>query len=88
MYPSDYDGNNEGKALKNFGAFIGGALNSIESATSSTNYSGVANAIVGTANRTFNSSGSLIFWAKRKYQFGKKHLNPNRCEKFCKRIIR
>ncbi|KYM42449.1 YadA-like family protein [Fusobacterium necrophorum] len=60
---SDYDGNNEGKALKNFGAFIGGALNSIESATSSTNYSGVANAIVGTANRTFNSNGSLIFGA-------------------------
>lgn len=50
-------------AGKNFGATIMGSLNSIESATASNRYSGVANSIVGTANRTFNSNGSLIFGA-------------------------
>ena len=48
---------------QNFGATITGSLNSIESATSSSVYSGVANSIVGTANRTANSNGSLIFGA-------------------------
>ena len=48
---------------QNFGATITGSLNSIESATSSSAYSGVANSIVGTANRTANSNGSLIFGA-------------------------
>lgn len=48
---------------QNFGATITGSLNSIESATSSSIYSGIANSIVGTANRTSNSNGSLIFGA-------------------------
>ena len=56
-------GSNSSAASKNFGATITGSLNSIESATSSSNYSGVANSIVGTANRTANSNGSLIFGA-------------------------
>ncbi|WP_288272590.1 ESPR-type extended signal peptide-containing protein [uncultured Megasphaera sp.] len=61
---SDYEGGNSTSAAgKNFGATIMGSLNSIESSTASSNYSGVANSIVGTANRTFNSNGSLIFGA-------------------------
>ena len=60
---SNYDGSDSSAASKNFGATITGSLNSIESATSSSNYSGVANSIVGTANRTANSNGSLIFGA-------------------------
>ena len=60
---SDYDGTDASKATKNFGATINGSLNSIESATSSDNVSGLANAVVGTANRTFNSNGSLVFGA-------------------------
>ena len=56
-------GNNTAAASKNFGATITGSLNSIESATASSGDSGVANSIVGTANRTFNSNGSLIFGA-------------------------
>ncbi|WP_443869218.1 ESPR-type extended signal peptide-containing protein, partial [Mitsuokella multacida] len=48
---------------QNFGATITGSLNSIESATSSSIYSGIANSIVGTANMTSNSNGSLIFGA-------------------------
>lgn len=51
------------KATKNFGANIYGALNSIESATSSSNYSGIASSVIGTANRTANSNGALIFGA-------------------------
>ena len=52
-----------GYAGQNFGAVVTGALNSIESATTTNRYSGIANSIVGTANRTFNSNGSLIFGA-------------------------
>ena len=59
---SDYSGGYN-SVLKNFGATITGSLNSIESATASSTYSGIANSIVGTANRTFNSNGSLIFGA-------------------------
>lgn len=59
---SDYN-TNTGAAGKNFGATITGALNSIESATASSSYAGVANSIVGTANREFNSNGALIFGA-------------------------
>ena len=50
-------------ASKNFGATITGSLNSIESATSSNEYSGIANSIVAVANRISNSNGSLIFGA-------------------------
>lgn len=49
--------------VQNFGATITGSLNSIESATSFSPYSGIANSIVGTANRASNSNGSLIFGA-------------------------
>lgn len=60
---SDYSGSNTSAATKNFGATITGSLNSIESKTATDSYSGVANSIVGVANRTFNSNGSLIFGA-------------------------
>lgn len=50
-------------AAQNFGATITVSLNSIESATSYNEYSGIANSIVGVANRTSNSNGSLIFGA-------------------------
>lgn len=59
-------GKNDGNAaswdaVQNFGATITGSLNAIESKTSNSSYSGIANSIVGVANRTFNSNGSLIF---------------------------
>lgn len=50
-------------AAKNLGATVTGTLNSIESKTASNSQSGVANAITGVANRTFNSNGSLIYGA-------------------------
>lgn len=61
---SNYDGTNSDTAgVKNFGATINGSLNSIESAIAANSYSGIGNAVVGTANRTYNSNGSLIFGA-------------------------
>lgn len=54
--------------VQNFGATITGSLNSIESATSDNSYSGIANSIVGTANRASNSNGSLIFGAGNEIQ--------------------
>lgn len=61
----EYNGGRLANGQKNFGATITGALNSIESMNSagSDYYSGIANSIVGTANRTQNSNGSLIFGA-------------------------
>lgn len=50
-------------AAKNFGAIVTGALNTIESKTATSDYSGVANNVVGLANRTFNSNGSIIMGA-------------------------
>ena len=59
-----YDGGAfRSQAAQNFGATITGSLNSIESKTATSDYSGIGNSIVGTANRTFNSNGSLIMGA-------------------------
>lgn len=59
-----YDGGSfRSNASQNFGATITGSLNTIESKTASSNYSGVGNTITGVANRTFNSNGSVILGA-------------------------
>ena len=61
---SNYTGNRDSsRAPKNFGATIVGSLNSIESATADSNRAGVANSIVGLANRANNANGALIFGA-------------------------
>lgn len=60
---SEYNGGRLANPVKNLGSTINGSLNSIESKTANSYYSGVANSIVGTANRTFNSNGSLIMGA-------------------------
>ena len=60
---SEYNGGRMANPVKNLGASINGSLNSIESKTANNYYSGVANSIVGTANRTFNSNGSIIMGA-------------------------
>lgn len=59
---SDYNGGAT-NAVKNFGATITGSLNSIESKTASSNYSGLGSSIIGVANREFNANGALIFGA-------------------------
>ena len=65
VYPMGYDKNKSGllSYLQNAGAVSVGALNSIESATSGSDYSGVANSIVGLANKTNNANGALIYGA-------------------------
>ena len=66
---SKYDGDNYKYVSQNFGALINGPLNSIESFKTDikdlaiSEYSGIANSVVGVANRTNNSNGSLIFGA-------------------------
>ena len=42
---------------------MNGSFNSNESKTASSFYSGIGNSIVGTANRTFNSNGSIVMGA-------------------------
>ena len=59
-----YNGSNWASSVtQNMGASIVGSLNSIESASSSSNLSGIANSVVGIANRTNNANGALIFGA-------------------------
>ena len=49
-------------SAQNFGSVIVGTLNSIESNSSSAGMtSGVANSVIGMANKTQNSNGSLVF---------------------------
>lgn len=61
----EYNGGRSANGQKNFGATVTGALNSVESMDSSgaDYYSGIANGVVGVANRTHNSNGALIFGA-------------------------
>ena len=59
-----YDGGAyRSNASQNFGAVITGSLNSIESKTATSAYSGIATSITGVANRVFNSNGALIYGA-------------------------
>ena len=60
---SDYQGGDPTKAPKNFGATINGTLNSIESATTKSSSAGIANTIVGVANKAANTNGTLVFGA-------------------------
>ncbi len=59
---SNYNGGRSANPVKNLGATITGSLNSVESMDGNY-YSGIANSIVGIANRTQNSNGALAFGA-------------------------
>ena len=61
-YPNGYD-KHSGSYTQNAGAVSIGALNSIESATTENDNSGIANSIVGLANKTNNANGALIYGA-------------------------
>lgn len=60
---SEYNGGRSANPVKNMGATITGALNSIESIKDAGYYSGIANTVSGIANRTSNSNGTLIYGA-------------------------
>lgn len=66
----EYNGGRSANGQKNFGATITGALNSVESMGSAgiDRYSGIANSLIGIANRTQNSNGSLILALATKLQ--------------------
>ena len=57
------NGGNSLNAMQNAGAVSIGALNSIESYSSKNGMSGVANNIIGLANKTTNANGALILGA-------------------------
>ncbi|WP_302173628.1 YadA-like family protein [Megasphaera elsdenii] len=61
-YPIGYD-KHSGSYTQNAGAVSIGALNSIESATTGNDDSGIANSIVGLANKANNANGALIYGA-------------------------
>lgn len=65
VYPDGYDSKKSDSSsyLQNAGAVSVGALNSIESATSGNDFSGIANSIVGLANKANNANGALIYGA-------------------------
>lgn len=60
---TSYPKGNSAAYTQNAGAVSIGAFNSIESATSTNTTSGIANSIVGLANRTQNANGALIYGA-------------------------
>lgn len=57
------NGGYSSNAMQNAGAVSIGALNSIESYSSKSSMSGVANSIIGLANKTTNANGALILGA-------------------------
>ena len=59
---SEYNGGRLANPVKNLGATINGALNSVES-MGGNYYAGIANTISGVANRAVNSNGALIYGA-------------------------
>ena len=59
---SEYNGGRMANPVKNLGATINGALNSVES-MGGNYYAGIANTISGVANRAVNSNGALIYGA-------------------------
>lgn len=60
---SDYTGGRFSTPVKNFAATVNGSFNSVESYDSWSSTAGVANTIMGTANRVADSNGALVYGA-------------------------
>ena len=60
---SDYTGGRLSTPIKNFGATVNGSFNSVESYDSWSSTAGVANTVMGTANRVADSNGALVYGA-------------------------
>ena len=60
---SDYTGGRFSTPTKNFAATVNGSFNSIESYDSWSSTAGVANTVMGTANRVADSNGALVYGA-------------------------
>jgi putative lipoprotein len=59
----DYTGGRFSTPIKNFGATVNGSFNSVESYDSWSSTAGVANTVMGTANRVSDSNGALVYGA-------------------------
>lgn len=59
----DYTGGRFSTPIKNFGATVNGSFNSVESYDSWSSTAGVANTVMGTANRVADSNGALVYGA-------------------------
>lgn len=60
---SDYTGGRFSTPIKNFAATVNGSFNSVESYDSWSSTAGVANTVMGTANRVADSNGALVYGA-------------------------
>lgn len=60
---SDYTGGRFSTPVKNFAATVNGSFNSVESYDSWSSTAGVANTVMGTANRVADSNGVLVYGA-------------------------
>ena len=60
---SDYTGGRFSTPVKNFGATVNGSFNSVESYDSWSSTAGIANTVMGTANRVSDSNGALVYGA-------------------------
>lgn len=60
---SDYTGGRFSTPIKNFAATVNGSFNSVESYDSWSSTAGVANTVMGTANRVSDSNGALVYGA-------------------------
>lgn len=60
---SDYTGGRFSTPVKNFAATVNGSFNSVESYDSWSSTAGVANTVMGTANRVADSNGALVYGA-------------------------
>ena len=59
----DYTGGRFSTPIKNFAATVNGSFNSVESYDSWSSTAGVANTVMGTANRVSDSNGALVYGA-------------------------
>ena len=60
---SDYTGGRFSTPVKNFASTVNGSFNSVESYDSWSSTAGVANTVMGTANRVADSNGALVYGA-------------------------
>ena len=60
---SDYTGGRFSTPIKNFAATVNGSFNSVESYDSWSSTAGVANTVMGTANRVADANGALAYGA-------------------------
>lgn len=75
---SDYTGGRFSTPTKNFAATVNGSFNSVESYDSWSSTAGVANTVMGTANRVTDSNGALVYGAGNEITNSRTNINkPN-----------